>query len=164
MQQMVQYRNLILAFFLFQTVILHNITAQDTDGTLFYWVSDKTGTTDEFLKKYAPENWPDCPHYLARVDGLSLQRGAAVALGNANRDNTANWQGFKSFVGDSSKLLGAMNSGLMNKSWEFATRAEWKKKLEWRCGVLFRVFKNAGVKKSSYVYAKPPFERGCGHF
>jgi regulation of enolase protein 1 (concanavalin A-like superfamily) len=158
MQQMVQYRNLILAFFLFQTVILHNITAQDADGTLFYWVSDKTGTTDEFLKKYAPENRPDCPHYLARVDGLSLQRGAAVALGNANRDNTANWQGFKSFVGDSSKLLGAMNSGLMNKSWEFATRAEWKKNWNGDVG-LISSFKNAGVKKV-VMFMQSPLSKG----
>lgn len=158
MQQIVQYRNLILAFFLFQTVILNSITAQDADGTLFYWVSDKTGTTDEFLKKYAPENWPDCPHYLARVDGISLQRGAAVALGNANRDNSANWQGFKTFIGDSSRLVGAMNSGLMNKSWEFTSRAEWKKNWSGDVGLITN-FKNAGVKKV-VMFMQSPLSKG----
>ena len=140
-------------------LVLTPLTAQDEDGTHFYWISDKTGTDDGYLKKYGPDSRNECNHYLARIDGISVQRGAAVALGSAKRNNTANWQGFVDFVTNvNPDIVLGMNSGLMNKSWEFASRDEWKK--NWNGDIeLISVAQAAGVKKV-VMFMQSPLSKG----
>ncbi len=133
--------------------------ANDTDNTLFYWVSDKTGTDDTFLKKYGPDSQGECLHYLSRVDGLSLQRQPAVGIGNAMRNNTENWQGFVDYVAKvNPDIVLGMNSGLMNKSWAFDSRETWSKSWAGDVGLIVNA-KAAGIKKV-IMFMQSPLSKG----
>ncbi|MCG8700511.1 MAG: T9SS type A sorting domain-containing protein [Bacteroidales bacterium] len=123
---------------------------------VFYWVSDKTGKTDNFLYKYDPVNHDDCKHYLARIDGISLQRGASVAF----KTDTKNFQGFKAYYDGGGDAIMGMNSGLMNKSYEYADRTKWSNKFSGDLGIITKA-KAAGATKV-VMFMQSPLSKGKG--
>lgn len=132
--------------------------AQETQSQVFYWVSDKTGTSEDFLMKYSLEKQADCPHFITRLGGISMQRGPSAALGNAKRDNSDAWKSIVEYYANGGTAYMAMNSGLMNKSYEFASRDEWKKNWSGDVGLIINA-KAAGAKKV-VMFMQSPLSKG----
>ncbi|MCG8696651.1 MAG: hypothetical protein MI922_01250, partial [Bacteroidales bacterium] len=75
---------------------------------------------------FLPGNMQYWMHAQARLDMYCLSRGSAVALSKEISANSASWQGFKAFM-QQANIKAGMNTGIMNKSWEFDDPAKWMK-------------------------------------
>jgi hypothetical protein len=135
-----------------------NIYAQgDPDGTKFYWYEDWTDNNSEFLDKFLPNNLSKWVHAQGRIDGYALRRGSAVALNQSRSSNTAAWQAMKSFI-PGTVFIAGMNSGLMNKSWEYKSRQAWIDKFSGDVSILQNC-KDAGFSKI-VMFLQSPLSKG----
>lgn len=131
----------------------------DPDGTRNYWINDNSGKTADFLKKFQEDSLPLWKHCQGRLDGYCLSRKSVVALNTEQRNNTALWQAFQQF-GSTTPMVGGMNSGLMNKSWEFNDPSKWMKNWSGDIAPIKR-FKEAGFKKI-IMYMQSVLSKGQG--
>jgi hypothetical protein len=149
-----QYTVFLLGFSIFSI----NIYAQgDPDGTKFYWYEDWTDNNSEFLDKFLPNNLSKWVHAQGRIDGYALRRGSAVALNQSRSSNTAAWQAMKSFI-PGTVFIAGMNSGLMNKSWEYKSRQAWIDKFSGDVSILQNC-KDAGFSKI-VMFLQSPLSKG----
>ena len=132
--------------------------ALDPDGTRYYWMEDwSNGSEQDFLEKFKTENLSTWLHSAARMDAYIVRRGSAVALQQARSANNDVWQAFKAKIPQTVWIFG-MNSGLMNKSWEFATREAFIAQFSGDLGII-EVAKDAGFPKI-VMFMQSPLSKG----
>jgi hypothetical protein len=148
---------IIILLILISNISFNMLAQGDPDGTKFYWYEDWTGNDSGFLDKFLPDNLPKWVHAQGRIDGYSLRRGSAVALGQARNSNTAAWQGMKNFI-PGTVMIAGMNSGLMNKSWEYKNRQEWINKFSGDASIVQHC-KDAGFSKV-VMFLQSPLSKG----
>ena len=136
-----------------------NLNAQhyDANGTRNYCIKDKSSNNSGYLNKYLPENIDTWKHAQERLDMYCLSRGSAVALNNEVDANSTKAQSIKAFI-EKTNIVGAMNSGLMNKSWEFDDPAKWQK--SWSGDVkVIKSLQSCGFKKVT-MYMQSVLSKG----
>lgn len=128
----------------------------DPDGTKNYMLEDWSSGTI-FLEKFKETNWEQWKHAAARIDGFMFRRNSVPGITEIRNANNETWQGFKALVTNSVWYAG-MNSGLMNKSYEYADRSKWSNRFSGDLSII-RSCKEAGFQKI-VMYMQSPLSKG----
>jgi hypothetical protein len=148
-------QHIFIAIFLMVTSTAFSL---DPDGTRFYWMEDwSSGSDQDFLEKFREDNLQYWEHSAARMDAYTVRRGSAVALAQARSANNQLWQAFKSKI-PSTVWVAGMNSGLMNRSWEFDNRSEFINRFSGDLGII-DVARDAGFNKI-VMFLQSPLSKG----
>ncbi|MCG8698570.1 MAG: hypothetical protein MI922_10990 [Bacteroidales bacterium] len=143
---------------LISSFVLNAFGQLDADGTHFYWLEDWS-KNQAYLEKFDEKNWDTWGHSASRIDAYVFRRNSIQGITSARDADGPIWQGFKKMVKKHGWVAG-MNSGLMNRSWEYADRSNWSQRFKNDLSII-EISRDAGFTKI-VMFMQSPLSKGRG--